>query len=94
MECIVCVVANWMENYVFIIMWKKFEPIWIYLDMGFTGVHARYISCSYKCAFFIFVSWSHFGLLNNIHMTSCEFNMLVDTLNIPSTPSTRPSCVA
>ncbi len=58
-----------MGNYVLVIMWEEFEPIWISLDMGSMGVHVRCISCSYKCAFFILASWPHLGLLNNIQMT-------------------------
>jgi hypothetical protein len=48
---------------------KRLEPIWISLNMGSPCVCARCISCSYKWAFFIFMSWSHLGLLNNIHNT-------------------------
>jgi hypothetical protein len=46
-----------MGNCVLVIMWEEFEPIWISLDMGSIGVHVGCISCSYKCAFFILVSW-------------------------------------
>jgi hypothetical protein len=57
-----------MGNCVLVIMRKEFGPIWISLDMGSIGVHVECISCSYKCAFFILVSWPHLGLLNNIHI--------------------------
>ncbi len=75
-----------MKNCVLIIMFTKFEPIWIYLHTGFISVHVGCVSCSYKCAFFILVNWPHLRLLNNIHMTSYEFNILVDLRNISSTP--------
>jgi len=57
--------------------------------MGSIGVHIGCISSSYKRAFFILVSLPHLGLLNNIHMTSCELNTLVDPWNIPFSPFTR-----
>ncbi len=75
---VVHVATNWMGDCVLVIMWKKFELICISLDMGPIGVHVGCISCSYKCALFILVNWPHSGLLNNIQMTSCELNTLVD----------------
>jgi hypothetical protein len=62
--------------------------------MGSIDVHAKCISCSYNYAFFILVSLPHLKVLKNIHMTSCEFNTLVDSHNIPFAPFTTTSCVA
>jgi hypothetical protein len=62
--------------------------------MNFIGVHVGRISCSNKCALFILLSSPRLGLLNNIRMTSCELNTLIDPWNIPFASFTGPSHVA
>jgi len=81
-------VTNWilLKIVYFVIMWEEFEPIWISLDMGYVDVYVGCISYSYKCAFFVLMSWPYSGLLNNINMISCELSNIGDPWNIPCMP--------
>jgi hypothetical protein len=68
----------------------------IWTNLNIFGYGFRWYPCRMYFMFMqicIFVNWPDLGLLNNIHMISYEFNVLVDPWNIPSTPFTRPSCV-